>query len=94
MGESVMAEQDVRVETRFLVETEPFKQWMADVLMRRGFDRDEASDAGYWAAQTASFEVETHGARKLLHLLDAEFARSGSCVPQAKHEVLLHTPSL
>jgi LDH2 family malate/lactate/ureidoglycolate dehydrogenase len=94
MGEFVMAEQDVRVETRFLVEIEPFIQWMTDVLMSRGFDRDEASDAGSWAAQTASYEVETHGARKLFHLLDHEFARSGSCVPQAKHEVLLPLPPL
>lgn len=89
-----MAEQNVRVETRFFVETEPFKKWMTDVLMRRGFDRDEASEAGNWAAQTASYEVETHGARKLFHLLDHEFARSGSCVPQAQHEVLLPLPSL
>lgn len=89
-----MAEQDVRVETRIFVETEPFKKWMADVLMRRGFDRDEASEAGNWAAQTASYEVETHGARKLFHLLDHEFARSGSCVPQAQHDVLLPLPAL
>jgi LDH2 family malate/lactate/ureidoglycolate dehydrogenase len=89
-----MAEQNVRVEKRIFVETEPFKKWMADVLMHRGFDGDEASEAGNWAAQTASYEVETHGARKLFHLLDHEFARSGSCVPQAQHEVLLPLPSL
>jgi LDH2 family malate/lactate/ureidoglycolate dehydrogenase len=89
-----MAKQDVRVETRFLVGAEPFTQWMADVLISRGFGPDEASEAGNWAAQTASYEVETHGARKLLHLLDDEFARSGSCVPQASHDVLLSFPSL
>lgn len=26
--------------------------------------------------------------------MDAEFARAGTCVPQAQHEVLLATPSL
>lgn len=89
-----MAEQDVHLETRFLVETEPFKQWMADVLVGRGFGRDEAAEASGWAAQTAAYEVETHGPRKLFHLMDNEFARSGSCVPQANPEVLLSFPSL
>jgi len=89
-----MAEQDARVEKRIFVETEPFTKWMVDVLMRRGFDHNEASEAGNWAAQTASYEVETHGARKLFHLLDHEVARSGSCVPQAQYDVLLPLPSL
>ncbi len=89
-----MIEQDVQVETRFLVKTEPFTQWMTDVLVSRGFDHEEASEASAWSAQTAAYEVETHGPRKLFHLMDNEFARSGSCVPQASHEVLLSFPSL
>ena len=89
-----MAKQDVRVEKRFLVEAAPFEQWMTNVLINRGFGRDESAEVGAWAAQTASYEVETHGARKLFSLLDHEFARSGSCVPQAQHEVLLPLPSL
>lgn len=55
---------------------------------------DRSSVTARWAAQTASYEVETHGARKIFSLLDAEFARSGSCVPQAQHKVLLSTPSM
>ena len=79
---------------RFLVGAEPFAQWMADVLLARGFDEQEARETASWAAQTASYEVETHGARKLLSLLEHEFARSGSCVPKAQHEVLLSTSSM
>lgn len=85
---------DVRVETRFLVKTEPFTEWMTEVLVGRGFDRDESAETSEWAAQTAACEVETHGPRKLFHLMDNEFARSGSCVPGARHEVLLSFPSL
>ena len=81
-------------ERRYLIEPEPFQQWMTAVLLARGFDEDEAREAASWAAQTAAYEVETHGARKLFSLLEHEFARSGSCVPQAQHEVLLATPSL
>lgn len=79
---------------RSLVASEPFKQWMKDVLVCRGFDEDEAAATADWAARTASYEVETHGARKLLSLLDHEFARSGSCIPRAKHTVLLSMPSM
>ena len=56
--------------------------------------RGRSSVTAKWAAQTAAYEVETHGARKIFSLLDAEFKRSGSCVPQAQHKVLLATPSL
>ena len=57
------------------------------------FGEVEASDAAAWARETASYEVETHGARKLFSLLEHEFARSGSCVPQAQHEVLRRSSS-
>ena len=46
------------------------------------------------ATYTASYEVETHGPRKLLSLLDHEFAESGSCLPKATPKVLLQLPSL
>mmetsp|Transcript_52644 Transcript_52644/g.87456 ORF Transcript_52644/g.87456 Transcript_52644/m.87456 type:complete len:392 (-) Transcript_52644:108-1283(-) len=76
-------------EKRLLVETDSFKKWMLEILISRGFSSEEASDTATWAAATASYEVETHGPRKLLSLLDHEFTRSGNCVPHAKHEVLL-----
>lgn len=79
---------------RFLVSAEAFEKWMLDVLHARGFSSEEASHAARWAVQTATYEVETHGARKLLHLLDDEFARSGSCQPKAQHQVLLQLGAL
>lgn len=77
-----------------LVDALKFRQWLTEVLTRRGFDDDEASAAAQWAATTASFEVETHGARKLLSLLDHEFAHGETCVPRAQHETLISLPSL
>ena len=79
---------------RHRVDAELFKRWMSLVLVKRGFDEEEANDAAEWATLTASYEVETHGPRKLLSLLDHEFSRSGSCTPQAQHDVLLSTTSL
>lgn len=85
---------NVKREKRQFVEREAFERWMTDVLVKRGFDVDEAADAAACGAETASYEVETHGPRKLFHLLDHEFARSGSCVPKAQHDVLVSFPSM
>jgi LDH2 family malate/lactate/ureidoglycolate dehydrogenase len=82
------------METKMRMDAAAFESWMQKVLVQRGYDEAESSETASWAAQTASYEVETHGARKIFSLMDAEFARSGSCVPQAQHEVLLKTPSL
>ena len=76
------------------MEPAAFEGWMAAVLEARGFDSAESSATASWARQTAEYEVETHGARKIFSLLDHEFARSGSCVPQAEHEMLLSAGSL
>jgi hypothetical protein len=81
-------------EARTMVDEGAFTEWLQAVLVARGFSQPEAADAARWAADTASYEVETHGARKLLSLLDHEFARSGSCVPQAEPEVLCSKPSM
>lgn len=89
-----MPKRNVNLEKRFLIEVDPFKAWFTEILMQRGFDVDEASQTADATALTASYEVETHGPRKLFHLMDNEFARSGSCVPKAKHEILLSFPSL
>jgi LDH2 family malate/lactate/ureidoglycolate dehydrogenase len=79
---------------RFLVQEAPFESWMAAVLQERGFDAEESRETSKWASQTAQYEVETHGARKIFSLLEHEFARSGSCVPSVQHQVLLSTGSL
>ena len=79
---------------RLLVPADAFRRWMSDVLVARGFGDEEARETASFAAQAAEYEVETHGARKIFSLLDHEFARSGSCVPQAQHEVLLSTPGM
>ena len=76
-------------ERRFLMPASSFEDWMTRVLMARGFDGAEASLAAKFAVIAGRHEVETHGARKLLHLLDDEMRRSGSCHPSAEHEVLL-----
>ena len=79
---------------RFLVEIAPFKEWIKRVLMARGFDGHEASLAAEFAVLAAVYEVETHGARKLLHLLDDEMRRSHSCQPAVQHEVLLRSGAI
>ena len=89
-----MSQHEDNLETRYFVQTEAFEKWITEVLTARGFRDDEAGTTAEWAAQTASYEVETHGARKLLHLMDNEFARSGSCVAQVDHEVLMSLPAL
>ena len=89
-----MSQHEDSLETRYFVQTEAFEKWITEVLTARGFREDEAGMTSKWAAQTASYEVETHGARKLLHLMDNEFARSGSCVAQVDHEVLMSLPAL
>lgn len=89
-----MSCQEKPKEKLFLVKTKPFEQWLGAVLQSRGFDKEEARQAAGWAAQTAEYQVETHGARKLLSLLDHEMAKGSTCVPKAQHKVLLSTPSL
>ena len=80
--------------TRFLIPTRSFEQWMTAVLLARGFDEIEASLSAEFAAIAALYEVETHGARKLLHLLDDEMRRSESCQPAVEHEVLVQADAL
>jgi len=75
-----------QTDTRFFIKAEDFKKWFACVLRGRGFSESEAAGTAAWAALTASFEVETHGPRKMLSLLDHEFHRSGSCKPDVKHK--------
>ena len=58
-------------------------------MLARGFDQQESESCARFAAVSAQHEVETHGARKMLHLLDHEFRRSRSCVPSVKHDVLV-----
>ena len=79
---------------RFLIPRESFERWMTQVLLARGFDALEASLSAEFAAIAALYEVETHGARKLLHLLDDEMLRSDSCQPAVEHEVLVRADAL
>ena len=81
-------------ENRYLFETSVFKAWFEQILRAREFDEQEAQLAAEFAVLAAMYEVETHGARKLLHLLDDEFQRSNSCQPAVQHEVLLRTAGL
>lgn len=85
---------DVMQQKRFLIRTKPFKEWMTRVLLARGFNEIEANLSAEFAAIAALYEVETHGARKLLHLLDDEMRRSDSCQPAVDHEVLLEADTL
>ncbi|MFN8391866.1 MAG: Ldh family oxidoreductase [Bdellovibrionota bacterium] len=73
---------------KFRAKKEVFRTWFTGVLRIRGFSDEEAADTAEWACIAASCEVETHGPRKLLHLLDDEFKRSGCCVPNVRHEVV------
>jgi L-2-hydroxycarboxylate dehydrogenase (NAD+) len=66
----------------------------AALTMAVGTRTYRSAETARWASQAASYEIETHGARKIFSLLDAEFERSGSCVPQAQPKVLLSTPAL
>ena len=63
---------DAAQQRRFLIRIDPFKEWMKQVMLARGFDEPEASMTAEFSAIAALYEVETHGDRKLLHLLDDE----------------------
>ena len=85
---------DIAREKRFLIPSASFKNWMTRVLVARGFDEQEAALSAEFAVIAALYEVETHGARKLLHLLDDEMRRSNSCQPRVQHTVLLRSGAL
>jgi LDH2 family malate/lactate/ureidoglycolate dehydrogenase len=79
---------------RFLIRADSFKKWMKQVMISRGFDELEAGLSAEFSAIAALYEVESHGARKLLHLMDDEMRRSGSCQPAVQHEVVVHAGAL
>ena len=79
---------------RFLVAENEFQRWFEQVLSARGFDATEAQLATTFATTAALYAVETHGARKLLHLLGDEFRRSQSCHPAVEHEVIVNADAL
>lgn len=84
----------MRVESRFRMQVHAFRGWYAQIMRARGFNDYEAEATADWATLTARYGVETHGARKLQHLLDDELKRSGTCVRRAAHEVLSALPSV
>lgn len=73
---------------RFLISNQAFKDWFDGVMRARGFDEQEAHLCAEFSEIAAVHEVESHGARKLLHLLDDEMQRSASVQPAAAHQVL------
>ena len=85
---------NVTTQSRYLIRSGPFKEWMKQVMLSRGFDEQEARLSAEFSAIAAQYEVETHGARKLLHLLDDEMQRSDSCHPAVQHEVLVRAGAL
>lgn len=85
---------DSAQKTRYLLHTDPFREWIKQVLLARGFDELEAGLCADFSVIAAQHEVETHGARKILHLLDDEFKRSNSCQPAAQHDVLVQAGAL